>query len=73
MTSLKLKLDNESLAGQLSRRAGELQAVLDAAPVAVWIAHDPECLRITGNAYADRILLQDRARRQRFAQRASWR
>ena len=57
-TSLKLKRDNESLAGELSRRAGELQAVLDVAPVAVWIAHDPQCLRITGNAYADRILLQ---------------
>ena len=39
-------------------RAAELQAVLDIAPVAVWIAHDPQCLRITGNKYADEIIMQ---------------
>ena len=30
--------------------------MLDVAPAAVWIAHDPECLRITGNRYADEIM-----------------
>jgi PAS domain S-box-containing protein len=30
-------------------RAQELQAVLDAVPAAVWIAHDPRALKITGN------------------------
>ena len=38
--------------------AGDLAAILDAAPVAIWIAHDPQCLRITGNAYADQIVMQ---------------
>lgn len=37
-------------------RAGEMQAVMDMAPVAIWIAHDPECRRITGNRYADEIM-----------------
>ncbi len=36
-------------------RAGELQALFDAAPMALWIAHDTACRRITGNAYADRL------------------
>jgi PAS domain S-box-containing protein len=37
-------------------RLAELQAVLNVAPVAIWIAHDPQCLRITGNRYADEIM-----------------
>ena len=44
------------LALELADRVAELQVVLDAVPVAVWIAHDPQCIRITGNAYADQIL-----------------
>jgi len=36
-------------------RAGEMQALMDAAPIAIWIAHDPQCRRITGNRYADEI------------------
>ncbi|HSD58247.1 MAG TPA: response regulator, partial [Methanotrichaceae archaeon] len=46
----------QRLAQELADRAAELQAVLNAAPVAVWIAHDPQCQQITGNAYADQIL-----------------
>ena len=57
-TSLRLKEANEDLASALATQTAELQAVLDAAPVAVWIAHDPQCLRITGNAYADRIVMR---------------
>jgi PAS domain S-box-containing protein len=40
------------------RLAGDLAAILDAAPVAIWIAHDPQCLRITGNAHADQVVMQ---------------
>ena len=39
-------------------RAAEFRAVLDVAPAAVWVAHDPECRRITGNAYADELVMQ---------------
>ena len=39
-------------------RAAELQAVLDVASVAVWIAHDPQCLRITGNQAADELVMR---------------
>ena len=46
----------QRLAQELADRVAELQAILDAAPVAVWIAHDPQCQQITGNAYADQIL-----------------
>ena len=46
----------QRLALELADRVAELQVVLDAVPVAVWIAHDPQCSRITGNAYADQIL-----------------
>jgi len=50
--------ERQRLAGELADRAGELQAILDAAPVAIWIAHDPQCLRITGNAVADQVVMQ---------------
>jgi PAS domain S-box-containing protein len=46
----------QRLAQELADRVAELQAVLNAAPIAIWIAHDPECQVITGNAYADKIL-----------------
>ncbi len=36
--------------------AEELRTVLELAPVAIWIAHDPQCLKITGNRYADEIM-----------------
>lgn len=37
-------------------RAAELEAVLQAVPAAVWIAHDPDCLSITGNRTANELL-----------------
>ena len=43
---------------ETEQRAAELQAVLDTAQVAVWIAHDPQCLRITGNKYADELIMR---------------
>ncbi len=47
--------ERQRLAAELSNRVGELQAILDAAPVAIWIAHDPECQEITGNRMADQF------------------
>jgi PAS domain S-box-containing protein len=46
----------------LRARSEELATVLDAVPVAVWIAHDPQCLRITGNRYADEIVMRVKRR-----------
>lgn len=38
------------------RRASEIEAVMDAVPSIIWIAHDPECLRMTGNQVASDTL-----------------
>ena len=53
----ELITERKRVEAERQRLAGDLAAVLDAAPVAIWIAHDPQCLRITGNAYADRIVM----------------
>lgn len=37
-------------------RAAELETVLHATPIPVWIAHDPACERITGNPASFRLL-----------------
>jgi PAS domain S-box-containing protein len=47
--------EQRHVAGELANRVGELQAILDHAPIAIWIAHDPECRKITGNAFADQV------------------
>lgn len=41
---------------ELHARAEELQQLLDAAPAAIWIAHDPACQRITGSRFASELL-----------------
>jgi diguanylate cyclase (GGDEF)-like protein/PAS domain S-box-containing protein len=38
------------------QRVAELRAVLDAVPTPVWIAHDTECRRVTGNRAAYEML-----------------
>ena len=40
----------------LERRGAELEAVMDTVPVAVWLAHDPDARRITGNHRAAQML-----------------
>jgi PAS domain S-box-containing protein len=37
---------------ELVRRVDELQTLFDAAPVAIWLAHDAECTAVTRNARA---------------------
>ena len=46
----------EMLELRVAERTAELEAVLDVAPVAVWIAHDAQCSRITGNRCADELM-----------------
>jgi PAS domain S-box-containing protein len=38
---------------RLRHRAEEVERLMDVAPVAFWIAHDPECVQITGNQLAN--------------------
>ena len=46
----------EELAAREQSRATELETVMESVPVAVWIASDPHCQRITGNAYSHKLL-----------------
>jgi PAS domain S-box-containing protein len=48
---------SEALATQ---RSEEIETLMNLAPVAIWIAHDPQCRLITGNSYADSILAAPR-------------
>jgi C4-dicarboxylate-specific signal transduction histidine kinase len=41
-------------------RAAELAIVLDTVPIPIFIAHDPECLHISGNCAADKLLRDPR-------------
>jgi PAS domain S-box-containing protein len=59
VTNLKKAEESHALlTTELGHRVGELQAILDAAPVALWIAHDPLCRRITGNTYANQMIMR---------------
>lgn len=51
------KEDIATLQQRLAEGNADLQAVLDIAPVAIWIAHDPQCRQITGNRYADELVM----------------
>lgn len=39
----------------LWRRNKDMEQLLEALPVAVWVAHDPECQTVTGNLAAERL------------------
>lgn len=39
----------------LRQRTEELESLLDALPAVVWIGHDPQCARITGNRLANEL------------------
>jgi PAS domain S-box-containing protein len=45
-----------ALNDELAARMGELQSILDAAPAAIWIARDPDCLDVTGNRTSFELL-----------------
>lgn len=47
---------HKAMEEDLHRRAEELQTVLESVPALVWIAHDPDCRRVTGNRLADELL-----------------
>jgi PAS domain S-box-containing protein len=51
-----VEAERTRLSDELAERVTELQALLETAPVAVWIAQDSQCRKITGNAYADRLM-----------------
>ena len=44
------------LSRTLGDRLAELEAILDIVPVCIWIAHDPQCKRITGNRFANELM-----------------
>ena len=43
----------KKLEEQISQRAEELETVMEVAPVAIWIGHDPQSHNITGNRWAN--------------------
>jgi PAS domain S-box-containing protein len=53
----KLREELQKLYNELDERNADLQAVLNIAPIVLWISHDPDCNVITGNDYADQIVM----------------
>ncbi|MCY7383180.1 MAG: PAS domain-containing protein, partial [Microcoleus sp. CAN_BIN18] len=51
------KKEIQRLNQELERRVDELQSILDAVPVGMTIAHDPECKVIRANKFAQSMLL----------------
>jgi PAS domain S-box-containing protein len=45
--------ERKQLEEQTRQRAEEVEALMDVAPVAIWIGHDPQCHNITGNRMAN--------------------
>jgi PAS domain S-box-containing protein len=52
----QLRSLNENLERLVAERTADLQAILDAAPIPIWIAHDAQCRHISANAIGDRLL-----------------
>lgn len=40
---------------ELRRRVEEIETLMEIAPAAIWVAHDPKCQKITGNRQANEI------------------
>lgn len=53
----KVENENTKLYKEIEKNSADLQAVLDIAPIVIWIAHDPDCNVITGNDYADNMVM----------------
>ena len=51
--------ERKRLEEQLRQRVEELETVMDVAPVAIWLAHDPKCQEITGNRMANQFYEAD--------------
>ncbi|MDD5094975.1 MAG: chemotaxis protein CheB, partial [Dehalococcoidia bacterium] len=51
----QLEMETKRLQRESAESLAEFQTVLDATPVAVWIAHDTECRAITGNICANQL------------------
>ncbi len=49
----------KDLEQQLRQRVEELQKVMELAPVAIWVAHDPQCREIVGNRMANQFYEAD--------------
>ncbi|MGB9939102.1 PAS domain S-box protein [Methanosarcina sp.] len=47
--------ERKQLEEQTRQRAEEIETVMEVAPVAIWIGHDPQCHNITGNQMANEI------------------
>lgn len=47
--------ENKMAEETLRQRAEEIEALMSVAPVAIWVAHDPECKDITGNHAANAV------------------
>ena len=45
--------ESKQLQEQTQQRAEEIETIMEVAPVAIWIGHDPKCHNITGNQMAN--------------------
>jgi signal transduction histidine kinase/ActR/RegA family two-component response regulator len=68
LEGLEASIEELSVAGEeicqqnveLDDRINELEAILDTAPIPIWISHDSQCRKVLGNIYADQILQASR-------------
>jgi signal transduction histidine kinase/GAF domain-containing protein len=53
ITALRDRVKRQQAEEEARRRTAELETVMNLVPVAIWIAHDPQCNNITGNRTAN--------------------
>lgn len=51
-----LEEEQRRLTLELQNRIAEWQSLFDTAPIAIWLAHDPQCKLVSGNHYTNAIL-----------------